>query len=190
MTDIVAEIEQDHVNMAKLLWALEYQVSVFERGERPDYDVIQGVVAYFLDYPDLCHHPKEDLVARRLMEKKPALAGALGGLAEQHEELSQLARRFAEVVRSVLDEAELSRDFFVRAASEFIESQRRHMAMEEEHFLPVAREALSEDDVAALGEAMVVREDPVFGAKTEDRYDSLKDAVLKWEREDEQLDRK
>ena len=34
----------------------------------PDYEVIQGIVDYFLTYPSQYPHPKEDLVFRRLEE--------------------------------------------------------------------------------------------------------------------------
>ena len=106
MGGILDTLRTDHANMARLLNILERQVSAFREGEAPDYEIVQGVLEYFLDYPDLCHHPKEDLLARKLLDKAGSKDSAVRGLAEQHEELGVLTRRFATVVRRVIDEAE------------------------------------------------------------------------------------
>ena len=169
--------------MAKLLNALERQIAVFSGGERPDYEVIQGIVDYFLDYPDRCHHPKEDLLARKILEGAEDEHGPLRKLEAQHEELGILTRRFAQLVRRVLDEAELSRSDLTRAASEFIATQRHHMEMEEEHFLPLAEAALSPEDLAELDSELTAEADPLMDPHTEARYANLRDAILSWEAE-------
>ena len=54
---IIDLLRQEHRNIEKLLRVLEQELSVFDRGERPDYAVICAVIAYFQVYPDVCHHP-------------------------------------------------------------------------------------------------------------------------------------
>src|SRR6516162_9249964 len=63
---IIEFLCQEHRNIEKLLRVLERELSVFGRGERPDYEVIRSVVAYFEVYPDAYHHPQEDLVFQKL----------------------------------------------------------------------------------------------------------------------------
>jgi hemerythrin-like domain-containing protein len=41
---------------------MEQELSVFDRGERPDYEVFAAVIEFFKKYPDSCHHPKEDII--------------------------------------------------------------------------------------------------------------------------------
>jgi hypothetical protein len=41
---------------------LERELSVFDRGDRPNYEVVLAVIDYFKDYPDSCHPPKEDMI--------------------------------------------------------------------------------------------------------------------------------
>ena len=178
MISILGELEQDHRNMAALLRALEYQVTVFRDGRRPDYDVIEAVMEYFLDYPDQVHHPKEDVLARHLLETGDEAARALAGLPEQHAELGRLTRRFAEVVRNVLNEAELERDRFVHAAEDFIEAQRHHMEMENQHFFPLARQKLSLDELTEAALDTLDREDPLFGHPALPRFEGLRRAIL------------
>ena len=55
MTYVVEVLRQEHRNIEKLLRVLEQELSVFNRGERPNYEVILGVIDYFKDYPDSCH---------------------------------------------------------------------------------------------------------------------------------------
>ena len=184
MANIIEQIREEHGNMAKLLDALERQVTVFDGGGRPDYEIVEGVVDYFLDYPDRCHHPKEDLVARKIVSGAPARnreTAVLRKLEAQHEELGILTRRFHRFVHRVLDEAELPRRDFVRAATEFISSQRHHMRMEEEHFLPLAEATLSRSDLAALDSELFTDSDPLMDPDTNARYAILRDAILAWE---------
>ena len=107
MRNVIGDLRTEHANMARLLNILEKQIEIFETTGQPDYTITQDIVLYFLDFPDQCHHPKEDLVAQRLLELAPDRAGQLRGLAEQHEELGVLARKVASVLRRVQDEAEL-----------------------------------------------------------------------------------
>ena len=183
MSNIIQQIREEHANMAKLLNALERQIAVFSDGERPDYEVIQGIVDYFLDYPDRCHHPKEDLLARKILEGAEDQRGPLRKLEAQHEELGLLVRRFAGLVRRVLDEAELPRDELTRAAKEFIASQRHHMEMEEEHFLPLAELALSPEELAELDSELFAMADPLMDPGEEARYAVLRNEILSWEAE-------
>ena len=168
--------------MARLLAILDEQVEVFEGGGQPDYSIVEDIVLYFLTYPDQCHHPKEDLLARKLLEKVPDKARRLHGLAEQHEELGQLTRKVAGLIRSVLNEAEVPRSQVVQATKEFISSQRHHMQMEDEHFLPLAEQALSDSDLAGMAADLFEGEDPLFGSGTEEHYAILRERILKWEK--------
>ncbi len=186
MVGILETLRSDHANMSRLLNILEKQVSAFREGEAPDYDIVQSVMDYFLDYPDLCHHPKEDLVAGKLLDKTTFKDSAVRGLAEQHEELGVLTRRFANVVQRVIDEAELPRDYFVRAAKEFIDSQRHHMQMEEEHFFPLAEGGLTPQDLAVLDSKLFDKEDPLFGSTVKGRFEALYNDILKWERAEQE----
>ena len=58
---IIDVLRQEHRNIETLLLVLEQEVSVFDRAERPDYEVIWAVIAYFEVYPNVYHHPQEDI---------------------------------------------------------------------------------------------------------------------------------
>jgi len=84
----------------KLLLVLEQELSVFDRGERPDYEVIRAVIAYFEVYPDAYHHPQEDMVFKKLNARDPAAAANIGDLAAEHRSGAKRLRRVAQAVES------------------------------------------------------------------------------------------
>ena len=60
--------------MAKLFDILERQIEIYGGGGRPDDAIIRDILDYCLGYPTLCHHPKEDLVYRKLSVSSPMAA--------------------------------------------------------------------------------------------------------------------
>ena len=66
MTYVIEVLRQEHRNIEKLLQVLERELSIFDRGDRPEYEVIVRVFDYFQEYPDSCHHPKEDMIFDKL----------------------------------------------------------------------------------------------------------------------------
>ncbi len=180
MTDVLDAIYEDHANMAKMLNALERQLAVFDAGETPDYDIVRGVVDYCLDYPDLYHHPKEDLVFERLEAVDPEAAAKVGDLPGAHAELAALVRRLEEAVNAVLGDLEVPRGRFDETLRAFLDATRRHMALEESAFLPAARRALSAADLAEIDARLGPRGDPLFGAPSEERFAALRQNILNW----------
>jgi hemerythrin-like domain-containing protein len=183
MTEVIAALRKEHANIAQLLDILDRQVTIFDRGGSPDYGIVEGIVDYFQSYPDLYHHPKEDLVYQKLELRDPAAARRVGNLRQEHEELAARTREFAAAVRAVLDEAQVSRASFGQWARRFIQFQRDHMTHEERFFLPAARAALTPEDWDEIRERATDQEDPLFGEEVGGRYEALRRDILEWERE-------
>ena len=110
MTYVVEVLRQEHRNIEKLLRVLERELSVFDRGDRPNYEVVVGVIDYFKDYPDSCHHPKEDMIFDKLKSRDPAAAAKVGNLHAEHEEGASRLRRAAQAVERVLSDQDLVRE--------------------------------------------------------------------------------
>lgn len=94
MAEALRRLREEHRNFARLLKALEHQLAIFDRGERPDYDVLAAAADYFTGFPDRCHHPKENLIFETLKTKDPAAAASIGDLDLEHEDLARLAHHF------------------------------------------------------------------------------------------------
>ena len=180
MTGVVNLLRREHAQMATLLDLLEGQLAAFKAGERPDYGMVQGILDYFLTYPDLCHHPKEDLVFLRLRRRDRVKAEGIDQFLSGHDELALLARRFARAtVDQILNGEPESGLWFASMGREFVDINRRHMAKEEEYFFPLALDTLTAGDWAEISNQISDREDPLFGKQVERRFQSLHDAIMK-----------
>jgi hemerythrin-like domain-containing protein len=87
---IIELLSQEHRNIERLLAVLERELEIFDRGGRPDYEVIRAVISYFEVYPEVYHHPQEDLIFAKLNIRDPAAAAKVGDLAREHQKGAQL----------------------------------------------------------------------------------------------------
>jgi len=173
----IQTLRNEHKTMAFLLDLLEQQVNLFKRTERPDYDLIKEVLDYFLTYPDLCHHPKEDLILRKLKVRDPEAAERVLNLEIEHDKCSERLGEFSRAVINVLLEAEISRETMIDIANEFIQGERAHMSAEEHEFFPVALRCLTEDDWLEIDEKISRFRDPL-AAEEGLRFALLHECIL------------
>ncbi|GAB5469777.1 MAG: hemerythrin domain-containing protein [Rhodospirillales bacterium] len=185
MTDMMQRLGLEHRNMSRLLTVLEQQLTVFERGEHPDYDILQAAADYFTGFPDRCHHPKEDMILNHIRARDPAAAERVGDLEAEHRTLAKLANDFRTTVEQVLQEAELPRTVFADSLRGFIEAQRAHMQSERAGFFLIAEAVLTPDDWTALDAAASDEADPLFGGPEAAAYEALREQILSWQEEDE-----
>jgi hemerythrin-like domain-containing protein len=182
---IIDILRQEHRNIEKLLVVLERELNVFDRGERPDYEVIQAIISYFEVYPDAYHHPQEDLVFKKLKARAPAAAADIGDLAAEHRNGAVRLRRVAQAVESVLMDREVLRSTVDDIIRQFILQERRHIAMEERDFFPAAIKALRPEDWDEIAAGLTDQEDPLFSEIVEERFDAVRQRILQLEMEAE-----
>ncbi|WP_275174704.1 hemerythrin domain-containing protein [Bradyrhizobium sp. CSS354] len=171
---IIERLSQEHLNIEKLLAILERELEVFDRGDRPDYEVIHAVISYFEVYPEVYHHPQEDLVFAKLRARDPAAAAKVGDLAREHQKGAQLLRRVAQAVDSVLAERGILPEDVDLIVRDFIAYERRHMRMEDRDFFPVAVKVLEPQDWTEIASAATSQNDPLFSDVAEERFDTLR----------------
>lgn len=180
MPKILDQLREDHKNLSRLWDLLGRELKTFKEGGSPDYELVEIILDYCLNYPDLCHHPKEDLVFEKLCARDPAAGGVVGNLREEHEKLATLTWRFATAVGNVLEDEQLPRDWFMDVANDFLNSSRNHMQMEEVLFFPAARKTLTAKDWAELDAAVEDVTDPLFGEDKQDKYLELYQKIMDW----------
>ena len=129
MLEMIEMLRQEHLKIEGLLRVLERELSVFDRGERPDYEVVLAVIDYFEDYPDTCHHPKEDMIVEKLRARDPIAAATIGDFEAEHQAGTKRLRQVALAVERVLSDQDLVRENVTGIIRDFIEHERQHMAM-------------------------------------------------------------
>ena len=185
MTYVVEVLRQEHRNIERLLRVLEQELGVFDRGNRPDYEVVLGVIDYFRDYPDSCHHPKEDMIFGKLKSRDPVAAANIGDLETEHQEGASRLRRAAQAVERVLSDQDLLRETVDKVIHDFINRERLHMEMEERIFFPAALNALRPEDWADIALKLADRQDPLCEPGLEEKFSMLRRKILEMEDEAE-----
>jgi hemerythrin-like domain-containing protein len=186
MTRIIETLREEHRNIEGLLLVLEQELNVFDRNERPDYEIIQAVINYFQDYPDCCHHPKEDMIFEKLKARDPVAAEAVGDLEAEHQNEGSRLRRVAYMIRSILTDHDVLRQSVHDTIRDFIELERKHMEMEERFLFSVAAKALRPEDWVGIEEMWGEEKDSMFNVAVEERCQSLRVRILQWERENQE----
>jgi hemerythrin-like domain-containing protein len=182
---IIERLCQEHRNIETLLAVLEHELEIFDRGDRPDYEVIRAIISYFEVYPEVYHHPQEDLVFAKLKIRDPAAAAKLGNLAHEHQKGAERLRGVAQAVDSVLADRELLRQNVDKIVRDFIEHERRHIMMEDRDFFPAALNALEPQDWTEIASALTSHKDPLFSDVAEERFDALRAHIVRLEQEAE-----
>ncbi len=183
MPEVMTQLREEHRNIVKLLETLERQIALFDTAEDLDYEVLEAIADYFASFPERSHHPKEDLIYRKMCARAPALAKTVTDLEAEHVKIAALARHFREAVQNVLQEVEVSRSAFEEVANHFVRDQRRHLEMEEEQFFPMTLKTLTPEDWAEIDRQVTRDEDPLFGSAVAHKFEALRDAILEWENE-------
>ena len=89
MSAIIEQLNQEHANMSRILDLLEHEIEAFGRGEVADFHLVQEIMDYCLDYPEACHHPKEDAIYAVMIDRRPNLADEIADLSGAHAKLGR-----------------------------------------------------------------------------------------------------
>lgn len=178
MPAVIESLRADHVNMARLLHLVEVEVGMFEAGKVPDYALLGDILDYMLNYPDLCHHPAENLIYRRLRRRVPAEADAVRELEDEHAKIGESTRRFAAAVHNVATESQIPREAFIDLGNKFLDQMRQHMVAEETRFFPLALDNFGPHDWAEVEDKLAHHADPLFKGAVLEPYRALHARLL------------
>lgn len=183
MPEVLHTLRQEHGQLGRLLDALDWHVTRLEQGATVDYELIRACLEYFLGFPDIAHHPKEDRLYVKLCARAPQETTAVGDLSREHALLAQKSRDFAAALEAVLGDAIVPRNALIGWARGFIDLQRDHMMLEERIFFPAAELKLTEADWADLDRE--IADQPLSTTQLNElqRFETLARTILRWQSE-------
>lgn len=179
MADNIALWHAEHVNFGNLLDLLERQLDVFHRGDAPNYELMLDIMHYMTHYPDLFHHPMEDLAFERIRERESNVRKVIDELMQQHVLLKQSGEELLGNLDAIVDGSILARESVERPCRTYIANFRSHIQMEETEILPAASRVLGDKDWTAIYVGIYQREDPLFGKRTERRYAAIRKQIAR-----------
>ena len=166
----------EHQRFGQVLDVLERQVERIESGGG-DRQLIELVVDYFLDFPDACHHPKEDLLFAQVMANSPVDREEFGDLVDEHRELSELTRRIRQLLDTGPEDGDMP-ESTVAGLKDFLRSYRHHIEAENREFFPLVLRYLSQQDLDLIDFNMFDRQDPLYDSETEGRFAQLRTEIM------------
>lgn len=173
-------LHQEHRAIARMLDLLDRQVVLLENRLEADIDVLKEVIDYFRTFPDVYHHPKEDLIVRCIARRDPASGDLLSSLADEHEAGSKDLADLSRALVAMLLEPERETPRFVDLARGFIASERRHMAWEDGNFFDIAAASLTNDDWADIERRIVRLGEPRFEHLARERFQHIGTEAARW----------
>jgi len=173
MSQVIAALERDHANIAKLLEILESEILAIEVGKTPDYPLMQDIMSYMAQHSDRFHHPKEDLIFAQLLKRDPGVRADVEDLIEEHIVIGLAGQEFAGLLRASGVDSVAVREEVGTSGFNYIRALREHMLREERKLFPLAMAVLTKKEWQVIDAAVNAIDDPLFDEMTADEYQRL-----------------
>lgn len=178
MKPIIDKLHNDHLNFIKLLEFLENQLSHLKHYQRTDLALMLDAMHYMKEYPDLVHHPLENMVFKYFLENHHQVHSELKKLLHEHDELPDLTDRLIEILQDALMDVPQEREELYRLLKEYIAVQKEHMNSEESLVYPTINSVLNDDEWENIKSELEFVKDPLFGDRVKKSYQELLQNII------------
>jgi hemerythrin-like domain-containing protein len=179
MKDPIARLREEHANFARLLHTLEAQLDLLHGDSEPNYELMLDVMYYMTHFPDIFHHPREELAFALLGRRLGAARAVVAELSHEHDTLRSSGASLVQELEGVNNGAIVTRESIELPGRAYVAAFRRHIDREEGEVFPMVRKALNGEDWVAIDASVFPSEDPLFGRVTENRYERLRDHIAR-----------
>ena len=174
---VLAELREDHKNMALMINLLERESNRIYDGEEPDYELLQDIMHYMTVYPDAVHHPKEDRLYAELKAARPDLSTGFERITMDHRHIAELSMKLRDDIASINAGNPIKRNAVVADALRYVNTLRGHMQWEELDLFRRVDEMIRMGHDVIETANLVHQADPVFGPEVEENFGRLVDCI-------------
>lgn len=170
-----ALIKGEHRSLAAVVHAMGQTIEALRAGATPAQCAgFDELLRYVHNYPEKLHHPKEEKSLHRLLRARSGSADSLLTLLEtqhgqEYEYLAQLQAAW-EACRPPAPEPAAPLLRLASAFGKFEAHVWEHLRLEEQQLMPLALDALTEDDWREIGEVFEGNLDPGFGEWSDEEF--------------------
>ena len=175
--EILDHLRNEHLNIGGLLRILERQLNSIKDGDRPDYFLMHDATRYLTYYADHYHHPFEDLIYERLVEKRGALSAAVARIQRQHGQIAEKGSDLHESIGGIIRGSVISRENIYCNGMEYIDLYRTHMQNEEDELFEPLSVVLTPADWMVLTSEFQWRPDPINSSEVSREYQHLRTTI-------------
>ncbi|TNF33688.1 MAG: hypothetical protein EP312_08580 [Gammaproteobacteria bacterium] len=161
-SQILQTLHNEHRYMARIFEAFKEQMALLSEGMPADYNLMYDVMHYISHFPESIHHPREEIVFRKLMEREPDMKDVIEKIFIEHETQVQKGRNVLKLLTEIRREEtdELREQLRVRC-DDYLAFHGRHSALEEGKILPRVAEALTDEDWVSIARDMIPAQNPL-----------------------------
>ncbi len=165
---------EDHRTLSDVVEALESRLSGNSRRDPETLDLLANLIDYITEYPDQVHHPREDRIIERLIDKglTPSERTIVELTVAQHAELGAATARMAVDMDALLARESDAGEQLDHDTRAWLAMQKEHMRREEQQLFPVASRLFTAKDWAEIEASEPEVPDPLVESR-QDRYASL-----------------
>lgn len=165
-SDTLVLLELEHERFGDVLGIVEDDLNATDH----DLALLNQCLSYLLEFADTCHHPKEDMISRKLEE-----AGAEPGeLGTDHERLHNLTEDLAIQTRN----SQRITPTLIERLRQLVDTYKGHIVEENARFFPMARHTLSQDDFDVIDFSVFDQRDPLYDSAEESRFADLRREIV------------
>lgn len=168
-------IYQEHAALSAMLRSILLLLTQSHQHRRlPDFASLRAMLFYVDEFPEKRHHLKESqLLFPRIRERSPKARDVLDRLDRDHRNGELAIRELEHELLAFEMLGEARREHFESTARRYIDFYMSHMSVEEKEVLPLAEQALTEQDWIDLDAAFSANRDPLTGHEPDDLYREL-----------------
>lgn len=171
---IIDDLRAEHREMRLMFSIIDEEMKAFDDNGDPDFDRLLAAVEFCHAYPGAKHHPKEDILYARMMERYPDAAGKIGSLKNEHHVLGDYTRRFKSAIERILRQENIARDQVSALARDYTDMLKRHMRVEEALYFPAALAVFNDADWVAVGAEIDAMTDTPSDPAIEARFEKIR----------------
>ncbi|MFV8817748.1 alpha/beta hydrolase fold domain-containing protein [Haliea sp. E17] len=175
----IVAIFDEHRYATRLLHLLKAEAANLRAGKDADFESMEAIMRYFVEFPDRYHHPKEDLIFARMSGLGSEMRKTIARLERDH---AKTGEQSADLYHRLQAQNRPTRGSRATALANKLDSYAdallAHMQLEEQSVFLPSRSALGDIDWQEINKAIPPVEDPLFGDRLAQDYVQLMERYL------------
>ncbi len=167
-SDVLGMLRLEHTYISSLLSLVRSELDRIADPSELNHRLVEDVLIYLMEYPDQFHHPLEDVLFERVVERSESSSGLAEHLTRDH----TISREKGLELIAMLEEEEKNHGQLVALIDDYITKMSAHLNTEEALF-DQAENLLSRQDWTDVAESLERESDPLFGQQVEQQHREL-----------------
>ncbi len=172
------KLHEDHKNYVKLLKLMDSLLTGLKQGSDKGYRELYLIMNYMTRYPDIFHHPYEDIIFAELETLEGVDIDEIERLKAEHSKIYHESRALLDELDAVVNGHIVEKERIQELAQQYTDSLREHMNTEESKIFPMINDRMTEASWDNISDSLKHVNDPIFDGPTSDEYKLIYNQVV------------